>query len=233
MTVQPKRSKRPYRWLASLALAVPLVALPASPVARADDCDVRGTVERPTEDAVVTNQPVIISGWAADISAENGTGISEVRVALDADPDQGGVPVPALYGWQRPDVAELLAAPRFAPSGLALSWDATGVAPGRHTLYIQAHSACGWITVTRTVLVAGQSTTSAPAGATPTRTTAAGAATPVTTAPRTTGASPSGPAGPTAPGAAGAATPGAATTATGARPGAPTLTPTPAAPRAQ
>jgi hypothetical protein len=233
VTVQPKRSKLSRRSLAPLALAIPLVALAAGPAARADDCDVRGTVERPTEEAVVTNQPVIVSGWAADINAESGTGISEVRVALDADPDQGGVPVPALYGWQRPDVAELLSAPRFAPSGLALSWDATGVAPGRHTLYIQAHSACGWITVTRTVLVAGQSTASS-GSPTPARTTAAGAATPGTTAPRTTGASPSTPGGPTGATAPGAAAGPAATTtaptAPGRVPAAPILTPTPAVP---
>jgi hypothetical protein len=234
--VHSTRRKLSCRWLAPLALAISLVALAASPAARADDCDVRGTVERPTEDAVVTNQPVIISGWAADISAESGTGISEVRVALDADPDQGGVPVPALYGWQRPDVAELLSAPRFAASGLALSWDATGVAPGRHTLYIQARSACGWITVTRTVLVAGQSVAT-PASPTPARTTAPGAATPGTTAPGAPGTSPSapgGPTGPTAPGGTpGPAPAGASTTAPtapGRAPGTPTLTPTPVAP---
>src|ERR687884_2240006 len=102
------------RWLMPLAIAAPIAALAASPAAVAQDCDVRGTVERPTEDAVVTTQPVIISGWAADIGAASGTGISEVRIALDADPDQGGVPVPALYGWQRADVAELLGRPRFA-----------------------------------------------------------------------------------------------------------------------
>ena len=156
------------RRLMRATLAVPLVTLLVWPAAAQQECDVRGTLESPAEDAVVTNRPVIISGWAADITAAEGTGISEVRIALDAEPDQGGVPVPALYGWQRPDVAELLGAPRFQPSGLALSWDATGTTPGRHTLYIQARSACGWITVTRTVLVAGQS--AAPAvGPTPTR----------------------------------------------------------------
>ncbi|HLH21802.1 MAG TPA: hypothetical protein VK066_04730 [Chloroflexota bacterium] len=226
MIVQPKRSTLSRRWLAPLALAAPLLALAVGPAARADDCDVRGTVERPAEDAVVTNQPVIISGWAADISADSGTGISEVRVALDADPDQGGVAVPALYGWQRPDVADLLSAPRFAASGLALAWDPTGVSPGRHTLYIQAHSSCGWITVTRTVLVAGQGAAGA-ANPTPARPAAAGAATPATTAPRTTGAGPTTPGGATSPAASGASAPA---------PGGPSValtpTPTPAVPAA-
>jgi hypothetical protein len=66
------------------------------------------------------------------------------------------VPVPALYGWERPDIADLLGTPRLQPSGFALLWDASSVPTGRHTLYIQARSACGWILVTRTVLVVGQ-----------------------------------------------------------------------------
>src|SRR4051794_33100334 len=87
------------RGLWRLACAVALVGLARGPVAAAQDCDVRGTVESPAEDSLVSNRPVVISGWAADISAATGSGISEVRVALDADPEQGGVPVPALYGW--------------------------------------------------------------------------------------------------------------------------------------
>ena len=224
------------RHLIHSAFVVQLIALAGPPPLAAQTCDVRGTVETPAEGTVVTERPVVISGWAADLTAPSGTGISEVRIALDADPDQGGVPVPALYGWQRPDVAELLSAPRFAASGLALSWDATGVAPGRHTLYIQARSACGWITVTRTVLVAGQSVAT-PASPTPARTTAPGAATPGTTAPGAPGTSPSapgGPTGPTAPGGTpGPAPAGASTTAPtapGRAPGTPTLTPTPVAP---
>ena len=122
--------------------------------------DVRGTVELPPEESAVVTNSIIISGWAADIAAPSGTGVSAVRIALDADPDQDGVPVAAAYGWERPDIAALLGAARFQPSGFALTWDTTGVRPGRHTLYIQARSACGWTGSTRTVLVAGPRITS-------------------------------------------------------------------------
>jgi hypothetical protein len=137
-------------------LVVPLVTLVTGPPVAAQECDVRGAVETPAEQAIVTDRPVVISGWAADVAATTGTGISEVRVALDADPQMGGVPVPALYGWERPDIADLLGTPRLQPSGFALLWDAASVPPVRNTLYIQARSACGWILVTRTVSVIGQ-----------------------------------------------------------------------------
>ncbi|HLH25541.1 MAG TPA: hypothetical protein VK066_23720 [Chloroflexota bacterium] len=143
------------RLLACLTFLVPLTTLARAPLVAAQECDVRGAVERPVADAVITDQPITISGWAADVAAPNGTGIDEVRVALDADPWAGGVPLPALYGWERPDVADLLGTPRFRPSGFALAWDPTGVLPGRHTLYIQARSACGWIRSTRNVVVIG------------------------------------------------------------------------------
>ncbi len=51
-------------------------------------------------------QPFMIGGWAADLSAATGTGISSLHVW--AYPLQGGPPVfvgPATYGGARPDVA--------------------------------------------------------------------------------------------------------------------------------
>ena len=172
-------------WLARLTPMVMLTALAARPAAAAQDCDVRGTVEQPTQEAAITSSAVVISGWAADVAAQAGTGVRAVRIALDADPDQDGVPVAAAYGWERPDIAELLGERRFLPSGFALTWDTTGVQPGQHTLHIQVQSACGWTSVTRTVLVAGRSSTS-PSGATPTRTipTSPPTATPTPTPPR-------------------------------------------------
>jgi hypothetical protein len=148
-------SMRPaLHWLVHATLIVQLVG-PVRGAAAAQECDVRGTVETPTEEALIADNAVVISGWAADINAPIGTGVTVVRVALDADPGQDGVPVIAAYGWERPDIADLLGAGRFLPSGFALTWDTTSVQAGRHSLYIQAQSACGWTTVVRTVLVAG------------------------------------------------------------------------------
>ncbi len=143
------------RLLACLTCLVPLMTLARPAPVAADECDVRGAVERPVPDAVVADRPITISGWAVDVAAPSGTGIDEVRVALDADPWAGGVPRTALYGRERPDVVDLLGNARFRPSGFAFTWDPTGVLPGLPTLYIQAHSACGWIRVTRNVEVIG------------------------------------------------------------------------------
>jgi hypothetical protein len=132
------------------------------------ECDVRGVVESPAEGQRLPAGAVTIAGWAADINAAEGTGISEVRIALDADPEQGGVPVAVPYGIERQDVADLLGDERFKPSGFALAWDTTSTTPGAHTLYIQVRSACGWTAATRnvTVLAGGASAgQDAPAGA--------------------------------------------------------------------
>jgi hypothetical protein len=143
------------RLLACLAVLVPLTTLARAPIVGAQECDVRGEVERPVVDRVVTDKPITISGWVVDVAATDSTGIDEVRIALDADPWTGGVPMKALYGWDRPDVGDLLGTPQFRPTGFALAWDPAGVLPGRHTLYIQARSACGWTRVTRNVVVIG------------------------------------------------------------------------------
>ena len=66
----------------------------------------RGVVESPADAATLPLGPLTISGWAADLNSGDGTGISEVRIALDADPDAGGVPVSAQYGGERSDIAE-------------------------------------------------------------------------------------------------------------------------------
>src|SRR5688572_3660596 len=54
-----------------------------------EDCDVRGVVESPGDGATLPLGPLTISGWAADLNSTAGTGISEVRIALDADRSEG------------------------------------------------------------------------------------------------------------------------------------------------
>jgi len=160
----------------------------------ADECDVRGIVETPADSATLPRGPVSITGWATDLAAADGTGISAVRIALDADPDQGGVAVAATYGLSRPDIAERLGDQRYTPSGFALNWDSSDTAPGAHTLYIQVRSSCGWTGTARGVTLAGSP--------------AAAASSPVATSPVAAGAAASpAPASSTATAAANTATP--------------------------
>ncbi len=133
-------------------------------------CDVRGVVENPTEGATLPIGLLTVTGWAADLSSTDGTGINEVRVSLDADPDSGGVPVTAVYGAERADIAELLGDERYKPSGFALAWDTSTTTAGTHVLYVQVLSKCGWVGVQRTVSVGsgGAGTTAgAPPAVTP------------------------------------------------------------------
>ena len=192
------------RWAAVL-LAVVVVAGWATSRASGQDCDVRGTVEQPPENALVTGNLVTITGWAADLGAPQGTGISSVRIALDADPEQGGTPLPALYGWERPDIATLLGGQRYLATGFAMNWDTTGLPAGTHTLYVQVRNACGWTGTQRTIsLVAGAAPgpASAPPGGTapaPSNVAPAGAAPPASApAPSAPAPAPAAPAAPTA-----------------------------------
>jgi hypothetical protein len=122
------------------------------------NCDVRGSVESPEQDATLAaaSDPLVtIKGWAGDLSARIGTGISGVRISVDASPDHGGQTAEATYGIERPDVREITGMEQARMSGFSFEWDISHVAPGPHTLYVQAHSACGGITKTRDVVVDG------------------------------------------------------------------------------
>lgn len=106
----------------------------------------RGAIDTPTEGTTIAVGVVeTVTGWAVDARAVQGTGITEVRIALDIPPGEGN---PALafppYGFDRPEIAERQGEPRFRPSGFVFTWDTTGVAPGAHTVYVQVRSACGW-----------------------------------------------------------------------------------------
>ena len=75
-----------------------------------------------------------VMGWAADLRAASGTGLSGVDVWAYPSPGSGTLPVflgSANYGTDRPDVAAILG-PAFRPSGYRL--DVTSLAPGVYDL---------------------------------------------------------------------------------------------------
>jgi hypothetical protein len=131
--------------------------------ALAQGCRVELTVDQPAEGAEVSARQRI-AGWAVDRAAVTGTGIEAVRVALDpAESGDDQLYMPLVYGVPRADVAYTLGEPRFAISGFAQEWAAVGTPPGRHRLVVQAKSACGWTSVTRSVRIG-----STPSGCRPT-----------------------------------------------------------------
>jgi hypothetical protein len=87
---------------------------------------------------VTAGEPFLLAGWAADLDAWTGTGVSAVHVW--AYPARGGSPRwigRADYGGNRPDVAALLGN-RFTASGYGL-W-VNGLEPGEYDLAVFAWS---------------------------------------------------------------------------------------------
>jgi glucose/arabinose dehydrogenase len=82
--------------------------------------------------------PIVVGGWAVDLSAPAGTGVDAIHVY--AQPAGGGAPIflgEATYGGTRPDIGALFGA-RFAGSGFSLT--VNGLAPGSYQILVFARS---------------------------------------------------------------------------------------------
>lgn len=84
--------------------------------------------------------PSIVRGWAIDVTTAGGTGIDQVQVFLDGDRTSGQLIGTANYGVARSDVAQALNNQAALNAGYQLSFDATQLRPGRHTLTVAARS---------------------------------------------------------------------------------------------
>lgn len=81
-----------------------------------------------------TTPNIIVSGWAIDGKAQSVAG--GVLVAIDAATE-----MPATYGAERPDVAEVLKNPNYKMSGFGVAIPTATVGKGRHTLSLKILSA--------------------------------------------------------------------------------------------
>ncbi len=94
-------------------------------------------IDTPTSQADV-GQPFVLAGWAADLRAVEGTGITTLHAW--AYPLSGGAPVfvgAASYGGARPDVAAVHG-DQFRDSGYGLF--VQGLTPGNYDLAVFAWS---------------------------------------------------------------------------------------------
>jgi hypothetical protein len=135
--------------LVSLALGATVLAAPGNwqpgPDAAGDNT-YAGVIDFPVSGSTVpSNQPVTISGWVVDESAEGWAGIDNVHV-YDGLAGQGGTFLgQAAFAQSRPDVAQALGNPFFTNSGFALTVGAGVLAAGPHTMSVYAHTpAKGW-----------------------------------------------------------------------------------------
>ena len=92
----------------------------------------------PTQHQTLTQNNVVVGGWAVDTGSSTGTGVDAVHVY--AYPSTGAAPIlvgVAVYGIARPDVAGALGSARFTPSGFAVQGS---LPPGDYNLVVFAHS---------------------------------------------------------------------------------------------
>lgn len=76
------------------------------------------------------NETLIISGWAVDQEAKNAAG--GVFVSMD-----GKIDIPALYGLDRPDVAQALHNARYKSSGFLASFATAVLGEGQHVVSLK------------------------------------------------------------------------------------------------
>ena len=98
--------------------------------------NVLAPIEQPGAGAFVSGT-VALSGFAIDRASTTGTGIDRVQIYLDGPYGTGTIIGTATYALDRPEIG--LYGDRFRYSGWELVWNASGLAPGVHRLYLYAH----------------------------------------------------------------------------------------------
>ncbi|MCL4417308.1 MAG: hypothetical protein M1365_11525 [Actinobacteria bacterium] len=102
---------------------------------------------------------VRVSGWAADTSVGENTGINKVEVFLDGPRNFGKLLGQAQYGLERIDVGDAFGNANYNLSGYSLTFDASSLEQGSsHKLYIYAYSPQGTHQyLTRNIIIEGSS----------------------------------------------------------------------------
>jgi hypothetical protein len=96
-------------------------------------------LDAPAQNANVFPE-VAVGGWAVDLGAPSGTGVTAIQLWAYPNPGSGQAPIfggTGTYGINRPDVGAMLGG-RFAPSGFHLQTPT--LAPGLYDLVVYAHS---------------------------------------------------------------------------------------------
>ncbi len=99
-----------------------------------------------------------VSGWSADLSISENTGINKIEVYLNGPKGFGNFLGEADYGAERLDVANAFGNGNYSNSGYILFFDASMLDPGsNNTLYVYSFSDAGTYTyVARDFLIEGE-----------------------------------------------------------------------------
>lgn len=156
-------------------LSVPamVIATPWEPGPAAEgEMTIDGWIDLPSEGGtVVAGQPLTVSGWVLDKTAQGWAGIDEIHL-YDGRAGAGGVFLgKGQVAQSRPDVGLVFAYPFFAASGFNFTVSGTQLSAGTHTLTVYAHTPNrGWWSFSRTVTVVAPTATQTPSAPTATPT---------------------------------------------------------------
>ena len=164
-----------------LALSLGVQPIPSA----AQSCMPTVAVESPEPGQLVGGM-VTLKGWAVDLSAPGGSGIDAVRVYVGGLAEAGGIGIGvATIGLARPDVDEAYGLVD-TNAGWQLEVDLASLSavdlarlmPGTQTVYVYAHTMCGWSYVAHNLAIEAPPAPSFPVAAPP--------APPAATVPQTT-----------------------------------------------
>jgi TolB protein len=113
--------------------------------------NIRLYIDNPKHDSVIKEEEqenLRISGWSADLSVGESTGIEKIEVYLNGPRGMGKFLGQADYGYERQDVANALANANYTNSGYNLIFDARYLEPGtENTIYVYSYSIRGTYTL--------------------------------------------------------------------------------------
>jgi Tol biopolymer transport system component len=123
-------------------------------------------IDSPPHNAVIEKEDtesLRVSGWSADLSEQQSTGIERVEIYLNGPGNFGRFLGEADYGIERQDVANAYGNANYTYSGYKLSFDAGSLEEGtENTIYVYSYSKKDTFTLaTRDITIEGERDTNA------------------------------------------------------------------------
>ena len=118
-------------------------------------------IDGPSHNAVIEEEDkknLRISGWSADLSVQESTGIEKIEIYLNGPRDFGISLGEVDYGREREDVANAYGNANYTNSGYSLTFDASRLESGtENTIYVYSYSTNGTYTLAiRDIVMEGE-----------------------------------------------------------------------------
>ena len=118
-------------------------------------------IDGPSHNAVIEEEDkenLRISGWSADLSVQESTGIEKIEIYLNGPRDFGISIGEVDYGRERQDVANAYGNANYTNSGYSLTFDASRLEPGtENTIYVYSYSTNNTYTLAiRDIVIEGE-----------------------------------------------------------------------------